>query len=290
MEHAQRGTRRVLNNLALTDLQDTAYHTSAILPNKANIFGTWISLGTYKQFIDAILALAAGQRSSYVCFANVHMVVEAYKDPEFARVVNQADLVTPDGKPLTVFLRLFRKVAQERVAGMDVIGDLLRECALRGKSVYFYGTTEPVLEAMRRKAMSENPTLRIGGYYSPPFRALTDDEKEEIANKINSVNPDLVLVALGCPKQEKWMAENKGRINACMLGLGQAFQVYAGMAKRSPKWMQDYSLEWVYRLVLEPKRLWKRYLVTNSHFLWLTIQHFFARMFQPSRLSRNPRV
>jgi N-acetylglucosaminyldiphosphoundecaprenol N-acetyl-beta-D-mannosaminyltransferase len=274
----------------LTEHQDTTYRTSSILPKKANIFGSWISLGTYSQFIDAIFALAEGLRSSYVCFANVHMVIEAYKDPSFASVINKADLVTPDGKPLTVFLKLFRGVAQERVAGMDVIGDLLRECARRGKSVYFFGTTESVLEAMCRKAMSENPTLRISGHYSPPFRPLTDEEKEEIVYRINSANPDLVLVALGCPKQERWMAENRGKINACMLGLGQAFQVYAGMVKRSPKWMQDYSLEWVYRLALEPKRLWKRYLVTNSHFLWLTIQHFFARLFQPSRLSRNPRV
>ncbi|HEX7014797.1 MAG TPA: WecB/TagA/CpsF family glycosyltransferase [Cyclobacteriaceae bacterium] len=274
----------------MTHDQDTLYRTSTVLPERANIFGTWISLGTYKQFIDAIFALADGMLSSYVCFANVHMVVEAYKDPSFARVINQADLVTPDGKPLTVFLRLFRKVKQERVAGMDVIGDLLRECASRGKSVYFYGTTEEVLEAMRRRALLENPTLRIEGHYAPPFRPLTDDEKNEIIHRINSANPDLVFVALGCPKQERWMAENRGKINACMLGLGQAFQVYAGMVKRSPKWMQDYSLEWVYRLALEPKRLWRRYLVTNSHFLWLTIQHFFGRIFHPSRLSRHPRV
>lgn len=274
----------------MTNDQDTPYRSSSVLPRRANIFGSWISLGTYQQFIDGIFDLADRVPSSYVCFANVHMVVEAYKDPAFANVINDADLVTPDGKPLTIFLKWFRGIRQDRVAGMDVIGDLLRECALRGKSIYFYGTTEPVLQAMHDRAMKENPTLRISGYYSPPFRPLTDQEKEEIAQRINAANPDLVMVALGCPKQEKWMAENRGKINACMLGLGQAFQVYAGMVKRSPKWMQDYSLEWVYRLLLEPKRLWKRYLVTNSHFLWLTLRHFVSRLFQPSQLSRNPKV
>ncbi len=232
--------------------------------------------------MDEIFNLAETQRSSYVCFANVHMAVEAYKDQDFNSIVENADIVAPDGQPLSLFLRFLKKVEQERVCGMDVFPDLLREAAARGKSIFFYGTTYDVLNRISEKAKREFPSLNICGLYSPPFRQLSSEEKSNVVDKINSSKPDLVFVALGCPKQEKWMAEHKGKINSCMLGLGQAFHVYAETAKRSPAWMQRLSLEWSYRLYLEPRRLWRRYFYTNSVFLLLTIKYFLQ-----SRIGSN---
>lgn len=246
---------------------------------KASIFTFSISIGSYKKFIDEIFQLAANQLSSYVCFANVHMTIEAYADNDFNTVVENADIVTPDGQPLALFLRYLKKVNQERVCGMDVFPDLLREAEARGKSIFFYGTTDDVLNKIAEKAKQEFPSLKISGLYSPPFRQLSTVEKSNIVDMVNNAKPDLIFVALGCPKQENWMAEHKGKIKGCMLGLGQAFHVYAGTAKRSPAWMQRFSLEWAYRLYLEPRRLWKRYFYTNSLFLLLTIKYFIQSRF-----------
>jgi N-acetylglucosaminyldiphosphoundecaprenol N-acetyl-beta-D-mannosaminyltransferase len=246
---------------------------------KESIFTFPISIGSYKKFIDEVFHLAANQTSSYVCFANVHMTIEAYTDNDFNSVVTNADIVTPDGKPLALFLKYLKKVNQERVCGMDVFPDLLREAEARGKSIFFYGTTDDVLDKIAKKARREFPSLKICGLYSPPFRQLSAQEKTGIVDMINNTDPDLIFVALGCPKQEKWMAEHKGKLKGCMLGLGQAFHVYAETAKRSPAWMQRFSLEWAYRLYLEPRRLWKRYFYTNSLFLFLTVKYFIQSRF-----------
>jgi N-acetylglucosaminyldiphosphoundecaprenol N-acetyl-beta-D-mannosaminyltransferase len=229
--------------------------------------------------LDEIFKVAGHNRSSYVCFANVHMVMEAYKDPGFRKVVNEADIVAPDGKPLSVFLRLFYGIVQDRICGMDVLPEVLRRAEKENKSVYFYGTTPEILEAIFLRARKDLPQLQVKGSYSPPFRPLTPEEKQNIITEINSAAPDFLFVALGCPKQEKWMAEHKGKIKSCMMGLGQAFHVYAGKEKRLPNWMRALSLEWMYRLFLEPKRLWKRYLFTNSLFLFLTLRQLVAKAF-----------
>lgn len=240
---------------------------------KENIFTYPISLGSYQRFINEVFSLVKRKSSSYVCFANVHMTIEAFEDGNFNAVLKNADIVAPDGKPLTLFLKQFKKVNQERVCGMDIFPDILREAALRRKSVYFYGTTDEVLEKICARARRELPTLDIRGYYAPPFRTLSSKEKATVVDRINDSKPDLIFVALGCPKQEKWMAEHQGKIRGCMLGVGQAFNVYAGMAKRSPLWMQRSSLEWAFRLYQEPGRLWKRYFYTNTCFLILLLEY-----------------
>lgn len=213
--------------------------------------------------------MGAARSSSYVCFANVHMLVEANQDAAFNNILSEASLVTPDGTPVAAAVGWFHKKKQERVAGMDLMPALLEEAARRGQSVYFYGTTEKVLEAITTRARRELPNLRIVGAYSPPFRPLTPEEDAADVAAIQAADPDLLFVALGCPRQEKWMAAHKHQIRACMLGVGQAFLVYAGLEKRLPLWARRLGLEWTYRLWLEPQRLWKRYLVTNSRFLYL---------------------
>jgi len=257
---------------------------------RKTIFNSSISIGTYEDFIDEIFSFVHSKIPSYVCFANVHMVMEAYKDPAFRRVIDEANLVAPDGKPLSVFLKLSEGIKQDRICGMDLLPDLLRKAEDSGKSVYFYGTTDDLLKAIEQKARKEFPALRISGYYSPPFRNLSPEEKSHIVQRINDAAPDLVFVSLGCPKQEKWMAEHRDKISACLLGLGQAFKVYAGQEKRLPPWMRNLSLEWVYRLYLEPGRLWKRYVFTNSYFLVLAFQalvhQFFRNLFSAPHKTR----
>jgi N-acetylglucosaminyldiphosphoundecaprenol N-acetyl-beta-D-mannosaminyltransferase len=234
---------------------------------KRLVLSTTISVGRYKEFINEVFALVRYKVPSYVCFANVHMVVEGHRSHEFQKIINDAAIVAPDGRPISLFLKHFEQMHQDRVCGMDLLPDLLRRAELYGKSVYFYGSTDELLQTIVEKASREFPALTIAGTYSPPFREMTDAENEEAIERIKKSNADLVFVSLGCPKQEKWMHANKDKIGACLLGLGQAFKTYAGVEKRLPKWMRNLSLEWLYRLYLEPGRLWKRYFFTNTYFL-----------------------
>ena len=240
---------------------------------KRRILNSFVSAGSFKEFIESIFALVKEKESSYICVCNVHMLVEAKRDHYFNKVLNNADITTPDGMPIAKLLSWKYKVNQERVSGMDLIPKLIKECAQKGKSIYFYGSTHDVLSSVAKKAKTEFPQLNIH-YYSPPFRQLSCEEDKNLVKEINSFNPDFVFVALGCPKQEKWMAANQGIINSCMIGLGGAFEVYAGLRKRAPKWMYQNSLEWLYRLLLEPKRLSNRYLRTNTLFLYYVCKEF----------------
>jgi len=236
-----------------------------------------LSLGKYKDFIEEIIRLAKEKVSSYVCVANVHMAVEAHDNPDFQEVVNCADIVTPDGMPLVKALKLLYGIEQERVAGPDLMPDLLKAAEKEGLRVYFYGSTQEVLDAILEKIKREFPNLKVAGVYSPPFRPLSEEELDKIAEEINSVSPNIVFVSLGCPKQEKWMAYMKGKINSVMLGVGAAFPIYAGLQKRAPKVMQKLALEWFYRLLQEPRRLFKRYFYTNTKFLFLLLKELLRR-------------
>jgi len=243
---------------------------------KQQVLDANISTGLFDDFVDNILQLGAARTSAYVCCANVHMVVEAHRDASFRQVLDEADLVTPDGGPVASVAGWLSGRPQERVAGMDLLPALLAEAARRGQSVYFYGTTEPVLQAIVDRARRELPALRLVGTCAPPFRALTPAEEAAHVAAINAADPDLLFVALGCPRQERWMAAHRGHISACMLGVGQAFLVYAGLEQRLPAWARRLWLEWAYRLWLEPRRLWRRYLVTNSQFLYLLARNLVS--------------
>ena len=246
---------------------------------KIKVISSLISTGTFTDFINAIFDLTDKQLSSYVCCANVHMVIESYQDKAFNKLLNEADLVTPDGRPISLVMKLFDKIDQERVAGMDLLPVLLKEAEIRGKSVYFYGSTDDVLSKITSQIGTDFPKLRVAGTYSPPFRPLSEEEDQKIISMINDSGANLVFVSLGCPKQEKWIATHKGKVNACMLGVGQAFLTYTGLEKRLPKWARDWSLEWAYRLYLEPKRLWKRYVIGNSIFLFFVLKRLILRTY-----------
>jgi N-acetylglucosaminyldiphosphoundecaprenol N-acetyl-beta-D-mannosaminyltransferase len=240
------------------------------------IISLTISISSYSSIRDKIISLVLKRRSSYICVANVHMTIEAYWDKEFATSVNNADLVTPDGMPIAMALRLLYGLKQERVAGMDLLPDLLKEAEERNLSVFFYGGTQEMLDKTNRFIQEHYPSLEKHNYLSPPFRPLSNEEEESVIKQINDTGANIVFVALGCPKQEKWMASMKGRINSCMIGIGGALPVMIGDQKRAPYWMQKASLEWFYRLIQEPRRLFKRYLVTNTLFIFLIIKQLYS--------------
>ncbi len=238
-----------------------------------------ISNGTYKEFIDSIITLAVNKASAYVCVANVHMLVEAYRDPDFARVVENADLITPDGMPLAKAIKSFYGINQERVAGMDILTDLLNIAEKKKLGVYFYGGSPEMLTNTNRFISIKYPNLKISGLYSPPFRALSIEEEADDIIKINNASASIIFVVLGCPKQEKWMYRMKGKINAVMIGIGGALPVLIGMQKRAPYWMQKNSLEWLWRFQQEPRRLFKRYFITNAMFLGLYYKALLNKFF-----------
>jgi len=244
---------------------------------KVKLVSMELTIGRYSHFVNTILQLSSQKKGYYTCVANVHMFVEAYKSKSFSEVVNNAAIVTPDGKPLCWALKILHGIKQERVAGMDLLPDLLREAASAKTPVYFYGGQASLLEKTRLYLQKNYPDLIVAGSYSPPFRMLSLDEEDDIANAINNSGAELVFVVLGCPKQEKWMAKMQGRINSMMIGVGGALPVMIGIQKRAPRWMQKYGLEWFYRLLQEPGRLLKRYAVTNTIFLYLLTKAFLSK-------------
>lgn len=229
---------------------------------------------SYKECMDKIYFFANNNVSSFVCVANVHMLIEAYKSKIYAELVNNGSIVISDGMPLAKSIYWLYGIKQERIAGMDLLPDLLSMSEKMGLKVFFFGGTHSMLEKTKVFCSIKFPELDVVGYISPPFRPLSTDEEKDYIQKINDSKAGFVFVALGCPKQEKWMASMKGRINACMIGIGGALPVMIGMQKRAPKWMQDSGLEWVYRLSQEPGRLFGRYFKTNSIFIFLFIKEF----------------
>ncbi len=209
---------------------------------------------------------------SYVCFANVHMTIEAHKDPSFLAKLDKASLILADGKPIALACKILHRKNQERISGMDFTPRILKAANEKKATIFLYGSTNNVLEALRKKINEQYPSVKIGGVISPPFTNKPDPALlQDHIDQINQSGANMVFVSLGCPKQEKWMADNYSKINAVLLGVGGAFPVTAGIQQRSPKWMQDWSLEWLYRLKQEPRRMFKRYLYTNTYFIWLLI-------------------
>lgn len=245
------------------------------------------TIGKYVDIIDAITELAISRTSSTVYFAGAHMFFEAHKSKDFLALVNKADIVAPDGKPVVWILRLLYGIKQERVAGMDAISDLLQRMEKEQLPVYFYGGSQAMLDKSEVYIRKAYPKLIVAGSYSPPFRELTEPEQEEIVTNINAVSPAIVFVILGCPRQERWAAAMKGRINAVIAAVGAAIPVAVGMNKRAPVWMQQSGLEWLYRLFQEPRRLFKRYARANSLFIWVMFKEFLkVRLLAPLKLSK----
>jgi N-acetylglucosaminyldiphosphoundecaprenol N-acetyl-beta-D-mannosaminyltransferase len=232
-----------------------------------DILGVRIDALDWDTASNRILAWAHTHESRYVAVCNVHVVVSATRDAANWQVINGADIATPDGAPVAWMLRRLGFAGQTRVSGPDLMLVLCERCAAEGLSVYYYGSTKLTLEALSVYLRQEFPQLVIGGMESPPFRLLTTEEDAATVERINASGAGIVFVGLGCPKQEHWMAAHRGQINAVTIGVGAAFDFHAGTVKRAPKWMRENGWEWLYRLLSEPLRLWKRYLVTNTLFI-----------------------
>ncbi|MBW4477255.1 MAG: WecB/TagA/CpsF family glycosyltransferase [Tolypothrix brevis GSE-NOS-MK-07-07A] len=219
--------------------------------------------------IQTILRWAIARESKTVCVANVHMLMEAHWNPEFATVLKNADIITPDGMPLVWMMRLLGRRYQDRVAGMDV---LLASCKLaqaQNVSVFFAGSQLDILSLMQKRLEKEFPNLKIAGMEPLPFRPMTETEDKALIKMINNSGAGLVFVSLGCPKQENWIAQHKNQIQSVMIGLGGVFPVYAGIHKRAPRMVRDLGFEWLYRWLQEPRRLWHRYSTTIPAFILL---------------------
>ena len=217
--------------------------------------------------IDRIRGWACSGESRYVCVCNAHSLVTATQDAAFADALQRADMATPDGAPVAWMMRRLGQHGQGRISGPDLMWRYCAAVAGSDEGIFLYGATPQTLDLLEQALRLAFPGLRICGKRSPPFRALTADEEQQDVDLINASGAGVVWVSLGCPKQELWMARQVGRIQAVMVGVGAAFDFHAGQINRAPMWMQRSGLEWLQRLASEPRRLWRRYLVTNSCFI-----------------------
>jgi N-acetylglucosaminyldiphosphoundecaprenol N-acetyl-beta-D-mannosaminyltransferase len=232
------------------------------------VLGSFIDASAWSVALQRIADWTARRESRYVCICNVHSVVTASRDSAFGWVLNQADMATPDGAPVAWMLRKLGFAGQARINGPDLMWRYCARAAETGQPMFLYGGSAGTLELLQLRLLEQFPGLQFAGAYSPPFRPLTTAEDAAVVERINASGASVVWVSLGCPKQELWMAAHRGRIHAVMVGVGAAFEYHAGTLPRAPLWMQNAGLEWLHRVVSEPRRLWRRYLVTNTLFVW----------------------
>ncbi len=224
---------------------------------------------SYDDATGRLLEWAGRGESRYLCAACVNSVMEAHDSAELMEVMNQADLVTPDGMPLVWALRLLGIPGATRVYGPDLTRTMLAACAREGVPVGFYGGHPEALERLLGFARSTYPGLRIAYSWSPPFRALDPEEDEQAVAAINESGARILFVGLSTPKQDRWMARHRGRVRAVMLGVGAAFDFLGGSKPQAPRWMMGVGLEWLFRMATEPRRLWRRYTRHNPRFVYL---------------------
>jgi N-acetylglucosaminyldiphosphoundecaprenol N-acetyl-beta-D-mannosaminyltransferase len=259
---------------------------------KLNIIGTGISVTSYEE-VAAVVgnwlsgnASARESRARYICVTSVHGIVTARHDPELRSVLNEADVATPDGMPVVWALRSFGAKGQQRVYGPTLMLRLCEAAARRSHRIFLYGGRPEVLPALCEQLKARFRELMIVGTYSPPFRPPTADEEEHVKQMIRDSGADLVFVGISTPKQEKWMATHQrdfpGKV---LVGVGAAFDFHAKRVRQAPSWMQRAGLEWFFRLLMEPARLWKRYLLITPQFLplWALQKIGFLRCDDASR-------
>ena len=245
------------------------HHQQTMDVKEVNILTVRISVISFEAAVTSVEELIASGETHYVCFCNVHTVMTGVDDPDFRRITNEASLALPDGMPLVWAARMFGHDQPGRVYGPDMMMALCRKGLYMGYSHFFYGGDTGVLGRLIENLRRLLPGLKVAGYYSPPFRPLTPEEDIQVVDIINNSGAHILWVGLGAPKQERWMAEHRNRINVpVMLGVGAAFDFHSGRIKQAPKWMQNIGLEWLFRLYSDPRRLWKRYLYNNPRFIY----------------------
>jgi N-acetylglucosaminyldiphosphoundecaprenol N-acetyl-beta-D-mannosaminyltransferase len=235
------------------------------------VLGVPLALTDYESTLDWIDAAVAARAQSYVCVAAVHTVMASQEDPALQAAVLGADFVVPDGQPLVWALRALGHPLEDRVYGPELMDRACARAARTGRRFYLYGgRNSGALVELTRMLRLRHPGLKIVGGYSPPFRALSDAENDAVAEDIRRSDADVVWVGIGVPKQEKWMAQMRDRLDApVLIGVGAAFDFHAGLVPQAPARLQRLGLEWLYRLLQEPRRLWRRYARYNPRFVWM---------------------
>jgi N-acetylglucosaminyldiphosphoundecaprenol N-acetyl-beta-D-mannosaminyltransferase len=237
-------------------------------PPCVNVLGVGLTAFNLPEAVDWIDRAAQSDVRGYICVTGVHGVSESRRSPELRAILNQSLLNTPDGMPMVWMGRLQGFNRMGRVYGPDLMLELCRLSVTRGYSHFLYGGRPGVVEKLRESLVGRFPGLRIAGVYTPPFRALTATERDDLAAEVGRARPDFFWVGLSTPKQERFMAEHWQTLDAKLFfGVGAAFDIHSGGLRQAPPWMQQSGLEWLFRLGCEPRRLWKRYLVNNPLFL-----------------------
>jgi N-acetylglucosaminyldiphosphoundecaprenol N-acetyl-beta-D-mannosaminyltransferase len=243
--------------------------SATVPPASVEVLGIPLALTDYERTMDWMDATIAAKRRGYVCVAAVHTVMVCQEDAELRAAVLASDLTVPDGQPLVWAMNALGHDLSSRVYGPELMERYCERSALTGARVFLYGgRNQGALVQLALNLRRRFPGVKIVGGHSPPFRDLTPEEEQAIADEINASKADVVWVGIGVPKQEKWMAAMRSRLDAPVLvGVGAAFDFHAGLVPQAPDWMQRIGLEWVYRLAHEPKRLWKRYAKYNPAFV-----------------------
>jgi N-acetylglucosaminyldiphosphoundecaprenol N-acetyl-beta-D-mannosaminyltransferase len=250
----------------------------AIAPSipRVDVLGVQVSAVTMDQALDVLDRWIIEGDREYVCVTGVHGVMESRRNETLRQIHNRAGLVTPDGMPLVWWSHWRGERHTRRVYGPDLMLACCERSITTGYRHFFYGGNDGVADLLARRLSRRFPGLTVAGTYTPPFRPLTFQEDEDAVKRINDAAPDVVWVGLSTPKQEYWMAEHVGRIEApALIGVGAAFDFHAGLKRQAPVWMQQHGFEWLFRLGSEPRRLWKRYLINNPAFMWLALQELW---------------
>lgn len=238
-------------------------------PATVDVLGIKLALTDYERTLDWIDSTVAARHQGYVCACNVHTVTASREDPELRVALQRASMNVPDGQPLVWAINALGHPLTSRVYGPELMTRACVRAVASGHRFYLYGgRNQGALVQLALNLRQRHPGLKIVGGYSPPHRPLTEEERAAITAEINHTRADVVWVGIGVPKQEKWMAEMRTQLEApVLLGVGAAFDFHAGIIPQAPKWVQDAGLEWAYRLVQEPDRLWRRYLRYNPRFV-----------------------
>lgn len=245
---------------------------------RIDVLGVGVSAIDIPAAIDTLAGWVADRVDTYVCVTGVHGVMESQKDPSLRSIHNRAGMVTPDGMPLVWLGRRFAgRKHMARVYGPDLMLEVCRQSSDRGWRHFFYGGAEGVPELLRDRLCQRFRGLEVAGTYAPPFRPLTREEDAAIISRVNASGAHFTWIGLSTPKQERFMAEHCGQINGVMLGVGAAFDFHAGLKRQAPRIVQRSGLEWLFRMLSEPRRLAPRYLVNNPRFVWRITRQLLAR-------------
>lgn len=258
-----------VSDLSSISYDNTMAARSPKIP-KVNVLGVLVDASNLADATAQIMRWVARKERTYVCVTGVHGIMESERQPDLKGVHNTAGLVVPDGMPLVYISRAAGHGGCGRVYGPDLMLEVCRTSVAHRYRHFFYGTTPETLERLTDRLCRQFPGLQVAGTYAPPFRPLTGSERAEAIAHINECSPDILWVGLSTPKQERWMAEYRSALHASVLiGVGAAFDFHAGITRQAPRWMQPLCLEWIFRLLVEPTRLWRRYLINNPQFVLL---------------------